>query len=1445
MNIFKKSILFLILVFTLITSSLNVNYVKAEDDDTLTNDSNGGIISVSDCNDDNSCLLLDETNNNLTFTLANEDKYTSDKPLIDGADVSINVSFNFTGLYTTMIAKLGQLVNISKPSDGDMLSGKGTDLGDYKVILDETNNDYYIYILYDKTAMETAYPGQSKYSGAFEMAAKAQLGDDAIGDDGKAALKIGDSTYNVYSKYVDSSLTLNKESKGDTLGSDNKLYRKFEVTASSIAGNNSEIVLTDTLTSNLLSFVNTDDYPITLKRSDNENPITLANSNFEINGTTLTVKIDSLPKDVVATLTYYVSFSLSDYGSIKDAKNGISASYKNNNKVSSNATGPKCSFTMETPSFSKNAEVVSTDEDGDSRNVKWTITITGKDFNEGFVLSDVEKLTYNNENVTSTRLTSKGQVTISKGNSFWTMSYDDFANGGVVLTDKESSSADGTYPKNNPLKVNLAKDETITISYTNTYDIQGIDIRKSLISNNKVNYTNEALGVSEATLGGEANYGIIPGRGVEITKDYIAYDSETKKITWRVTIIVPSEFTDFKFIDEPSSNISIDKYSLKIYTTNENEPTTSSFDGTNSISLSNGKDETAKSDDSNTYGVKKYILEYTTTLNRDSSPDKVENKFNYKYKYMNQEWTDGKGTSGNKDFSLIESKNLVSASDTSGIQTWKIRINLKTLDSDTTTNTNKKFIITDTLPRNMKLINDSFTLGDKKINVSLDKSYTDGKFVVDITNILLDYKKNISDSTKEVVDLTYQTKFINLKTAADDTQNNNYKYTNSVTASYNGENDTEEAKDVECKFSTDKVFNKTQSYNGDKTPNILTYTITINPSGIDILGNDKETFTITDKLGSALNYDSTTVKIINTSNNSDITSKCVISVDTDNNTMTIGGLPNKTPLKITYMCDINLAAGSKIDDSNKATTTNSISLDGVDGIKFGNDTSFDQEVQSAQNKTHPISATLTLTKVDSSDKTKKLSGATFKAYIVKYKDGEFVKANKEDILGYNGEQIATTNSDGVVTFSDLLLDELYCYEEVSPSDGYDTGDIKGYVIFDGDKQGTNKDYEHLDSNVKFNHIYNYIGKLGLTLTNSLAIKGRITITKTISGNTDISKEEAENNISFVLSSDDNVLNTYKLSDFEYDEDTKIWTLELKELELNKSYTIKEEVKDIKGYVLKNASYSVNTLYKQSTSVTNNFNSYTLDSLTWKGLKVDFTNEYVDEEYEITISKLDSDTSKLLEGATLELYKDDAKIATINDSKTTINLSKGTYILKETDAPKGYLKADPITFTVDKEGTVNIGGDEVKDKNIEVVDDHITKDITIIKKVNGVSYHSLTNLKFKITNKSNGIIKVVSMLDSFSYNKEDDVYQYTFKGNVYDTYLIEEVSNTLSGYKLTATNDQNEFKVGDENISIKFTNDYEKIYNRVVTCEEYMNSNNWTWSQETESCVYKVGRTNAR
>ena len=92
-------------------------------------------------------------------------------------------------------------------------------------------------------------------------------------------------------------------------------------------------------------------------------------------------------------------------------------------------------------------------------------------------------------------------------------------------------------------------------------------------------------------------------------------------------------------------------------------------------------------------------------------------------------------------------------------------------------------------------------------------------------------------------------------------------------------------------------------------------------------------------------------------------------------------------------------------------------------------------------------------------------------------------------------------------------------------------------------------------------------------------------------------------------------------------------------------------------------------------------------------------------FDVPVKKTASDTGDALPGAEMEIWNESRtkRLASWKTDGTahTVSLTEGTYILHEANAPDGYNKAEDITFTVNKNGTFQIGGKPVT--SIDMVD----------------------------------------------------------------------------------------------------------------------------------------------
>ena len=186
--------------------------------------------------------------------------------------------------------------------------------------------------------------------------------------------------------------------------------------------------------------------------------------------------------------------------------------------------------------------------------------------------------------------------------------------------------------------------------------------------------------------------------------------------------------------------------------------------------------------------------------------------------------------------------------------------------------------------------------------------------------------------------------------------------------------------------------------------------------------------------------------------------------------------------------------------------------------------------------------------------------------------------------------------------------------------------------------------------------------------------GSLTFTKTING---VSEEDAKN-ITFTVSGD-NFNKTVKLSDMT-EKDGK-YSYTISDLPTGE-YTVTESNASIDGYNVK-TSYSVKdgkTTVEKDQEAT-----------------VEITNDYEKRTYDVEVSKVDAANNKELEGAKLQITDADGKVIDTWTSTKDVHKVKvpfGTYTLTELSAPSGYEIAKPITFTVDKDGTVKVDGKKV-------------------------------------------------------------------------------------------------------------------------------------------------------
>lgn len=315
----------------------------------------------------------------------------------------------------------------------------------------------------------------------------------------------------------------------------------------------------------------------------------------------------------------------------------------------------------------------------------------------------------------------------------------------------------------------------------------------------------------------------------------------------------------------------------------------------------------------------------------------------------------------------------------------------------------------------------------------------------------------------------------------------------------------------------------------------------------------------------------------------------------------------------------------------------------------------------------------------------------------------------------------------------------------------------------------------------------------VTMKDATIDKGKLKITKTISGT--VTKEQAEASVQFTVvdNSDQHVVGTYQLSDFTYDATNKIWT---KELNCNVGgYTVTETVTAIGGYMLSKVSYVIDSAAAQDGEVaTANVTKGTTTT-------VAYTNTYDPAAHSVDISKVDAAKGEEIAGAELTITNKtsnlvvakwtsgDKKDAAGNVIPYTVTLAAGTYTLTETKAPTGYEVADPIDFTVGNDGKVT---STTHASNIVGVNKVVMKDVKekpatlkLTKTVAGTvsKEDAEKTIQFKVTDAA-GTEVATYKLSEFTYDTASKTWTKTLDCTA-GKYTVTETVTNVTGYTLTS------------------------------------------------------------
>lgn len=217
----------------------------------------------------------------------------------------------------------------------------------------------------------------------------------------------------------------------------------------------------------------------------------------------------------------------------------------------------------------------------------------------------------------------------------------------------------------------------------------------------------------------------------------------------------------------------------------------------------------------------------------------------------------------------------------------------------------------------------------------------------------------------------------------------------------------------------------------------LTYTITANARGQQLLTGDGEKLTIVDKLGDNLSLVGDSFHARNLKNNTIVPINPKYNLETKIIEIEI---PDKTPVEITYSATIDVAP----DTGKKVNVTNEVYWKsysaGGGAINTINNYSYTLNAGgSTESTTHPP---LTINKIDQDDMSNKLQGVRFSIYECALLGDEIQRKSDSEVTG------GTTNEAGVYTVeaTKLNYNTIYEVKEMETVAGYILDEASHYIM---------------------------------------------------------------------------------------------------------------------------------------------------------------------------------------------------------------------------------------------------------------------------------------------------------------------------------------------------------------------------------------------------------------
>lgn len=672
-----------------------------------------------------------------------------------------------------------------------------------------------------------------------------------------------------------------------------------------------------------------------------------------------------------------------------------------------------------------------------------------------------------------------------------------------------------------------------------------------------------------------------------VQKDFISFDEKSREALWKVTVHVPETgIADLKVADEIPDGMEFVNDSLYDLSKGVKTPTISEYKEKNKVDFLFGN--VTKGTISFTYKTKiTTVPEKDTTYNnkvrvyeKDKKLGTDEAEYELKFKqYLSKD----------ADWNTFK----VEGNDVSTSIPWVLTVSKLPADA-------KNVVITDTLPSNLKMVENSLMIKENWSNI-IDSSNVDVELTKTSTGNVINFK--LSDNLIELakskdIQIFFNTTYEDLSKVP----SGSIEYKN--TAQIKVDDYTAPAVSASRwqQYNSKDILNKDGVYNDGES--FIHYTISVNKSSADLNPNG-DTLTLEDTIGSEIDFQLGTLKINGASATAD-----QYSYDDTTRKITIT-IPDNQYAKITYDGYPNIAIGEEFTSA----SNNKVVLKGVDHVS-PTDKSFDKiKVHQSSGTSTYNGVSLTVYKQEKGVSAKALKGAKFALYEVTVDEG------KETDAKLVSEKI--TGDSGYVSFSGLSRSVLYKLVETQAPDGYFLDSTPNYLMFKDATRATGlitqikvgeKEY---NVNLIDSKVYN---KQIIVEDEPVTKAGSLKLTKHFAGLNDNQIDSLKQKISFDVqkkgSSDATHIN---LNDPGWEKSNGTYSYTLTNLQIG-DYTVTETNASLKNYTVSTVyTYSVDG--KESKQVST---QSTISVEDGKVTTLNITNTYEKQTTSYSVQKVWSD-----------------------------------------------------------------------------------------------------------------------------------------------------------------------------------------------------------------------------